>query len=160
MGLLLGLLAGVGRGLWSQAQLPSWQRQHQQLQAQQAQQTRAMAEDRARVQEAQWQQKAQLRDGEWRLRRTQLLRLHEVLAQAGADLGLRLQRWQGDEQRLQLQGWLPQAQDWPQLQARLSAAGPQEWRLHSLQAAPDTGVQLVLEVAWPAASVPSQGTRP
>jgi hypothetical protein len=59
-----------------------------------------------------------------------------------------------------LEGWLPQAQAWPLLQARLSVAGPQEWRLHKLQAAPDTGVQLVLEVAWPAASVPAQGTRP
>lgn len=160
VGLLLGLMSGMGRGWWSQAQLPTWQGQHQQLQMRQAQQAQLAAQAQARAQKAQWQQQALQRDSEWRQRRQQLLQLHEVLGQAGTDLGLRLQRWQGDEHRLQLQGWLPQAQAWPQLQARLSAAGPQPWRLHSLQTAAEAGVQLELEAPWPVASAPVPGKRP
>ena len=159
-GLLLGVLAGAARGLWSQAQLSDGQRQRQQLQAQREQQSRAAAQASARLQLIQGQQQAQVRHAQWESRRAQVLRLHALLGQAGADAGLRLQRWQGDEQRIQLQGWLPQGQAWAALQSSLTQAGPEAWRLQSLQTLAGGGVELVLEASWSPSMPVSEGSRP
>ena len=159
-GLLLGVLMGAARGSWSQAQLSDGQRQRQQLLTQREQQSRAAAQVSARLQLIQGQQQAQARHAQWQSRRGQVLRLHALLEQAGIDAGLRLQRWQGDEQRIQLQVWLPQGQVWAAWQSRLTQAGPEAWRLQSLQTLAGGGVQLVLEAPWNPATPPSEGSRP
>lgn len=160
-GILLGLLTGVGRGLWTQAQLPVWQQQRQQWQAHHEQEKKAASQASARWQQVRQQQQAQARHAEWQERRQQLLRLHELLTQAAADAGLRLQRWQGDEQRIQLHGSLSQPGDWAPLQQRLTAASPQAWRLQNLLSSGGAaGIELVLEMPWHAGKVPAGGSGP
>ena len=160
IGLVPGWLAGAGCGLWAQAQLPELRAQLQQWQAQLAQQARADAEAAARDQQRQRQQQVQERLAQWQSRRAQLLQWHGALGEAADHSGLRLQRWQGEEQRIELQGWLPQASDWPLVQARLAQAGPQVWTLRSLQAGAGEGVQLVLEAPWRATPGTAAGAQP
>lgn len=146
---LAGLLAGLAWGLWSLARLDAWQHEVQRLQARQAQQARvqALASERSKLAFQEQQAMRKLQD--WQSQRDQLLRLHALLTQSARDSGLQLRLWQGDERRLQLQGWLPHMQDLPQLQAQLSAAGPSAWSLHSLSAGAGPGVELVLQASWP-----------
>lgn len=152
---LVGALCACGWGLWQQAQLAQVQQQRQQLEQQlQAQATaRALAASQAqhgRVQEAErW------RAAQWQVQRERLQSVHAQLALAQRELGLRLQRWQGDAKQLQLQAWLPGVQALPELQSRLSGAWPTAWTLESLAGAADGGVQLVLTA--PLAQAPASG---
>jgi hypothetical protein len=157
--LLFGILAGVlcvsAWGLWGQSRYSHGLQLREQLQASARVQAQARTEALAFAEYARLQQQARQRVEDWRVRREQLQRLHALLSQENREIGLRLQRWQGDGQRIQLQAWLPRAEDLPGLQARLSVIGPQTWVLHSLGHATGAGLQLVLESSWPKAGPPS-----
>lgn len=146
-GLCGGYLLVAAWGLWCQHRHPDWLAQRQQLQAQLAGQTRAQAEAQAKVQHDRALQKLLAQRQEWQLVRQQLQTLHERLGELSLETGLRLQRWQGDGQRMQLQAWLPQAQSWSALQARLMAPGAQTWSLGSLTSGSGPGVHVVLETS-------------
>lgn len=148
-GLLLGLLLASAWGMWSRSQYAEWRIQRDELQARLRSQDQATARMAEGAKQVRWQQQAQLRQQDWQIRREQLLRLHDRLGQAAAEQGLRVQQWQGNEQRVQLLGRLAHAQAWPALQAQLSLAGPQAWGLQSLAAGADGSLQLALEVPWP-----------
>lgn len=160
-GWLVGLLLGVAWGEWSQREQAAWQAQRSALQARLKSQARTEAERVALAQQERWVQQAQARRKEWQAQRAQLQGLHGVLGQAMDEHGLRVQRWQGHGQRIQLQGWLPHAEALPALQLRLAQAGPHAWTLHSLTASAGSGLQMVLEAPWTVLSEPTQqGQRP
>lgn len=148
-GLLLGLLFASAWGLWSRSQHAEWLIQRDDLQARWRSQAQIRARTAEAAEQARWLQQAQARQQVWLARREQVLRLHDLLGQAAAAHGLRLQQWQGNEQHVQLLGRLAQAQAWPALQTQLSVAGPQSWRLQSLASGADGSLQLALEVPWP-----------
>lgn len=142
-----GVLCASGWGLWSQTRLAQTRSLQQQLQAELQAQARSRSQASAEAAQARLQQRALARDAQWRLQRERLQQLHGLLAQEARDGGLRLQRWQGDGQRIELQAWLPHTQGLPALQARLSGPAPQglsDWAVQSLGSAAGEGVQLVL----------------
>ena len=159
-GALAGGLCASAWGLWSQMRYSQELQRRDQLHTSTRAQARAQAEASARAQQHRLQQQAHQRAEDGRARREQMQRLHALLLQERHTTGLHLQRWQGDGQRLQLQAWLPRAEDLPGLQARLSAAGPQVWTLHSLGRSTDRGLQLVLESSWPALAAPAPAAGP
>lgn len=159
-GLCIGVLMGSGWGVWSQHALPFWRGEQQRLQAELAQQSRAQAARAAKTQLARAERQEQARLQDWQLRREQLLRWHGLFTQLAAEQGWVVQRWQGDERRMVLQGWLPEPQAWPLVQSKLAAAGSPSWTLQSLSAGPSAGVQLVLEAPWAATSTTAQEKRP
>ena len=159
-GLCVGVTMATAWGVWSQGQMAVWQQQRQDLQSRLGEQSKSVAQAAAQAELSRKRQQALAQHMDWQARRGQWLRLHEVLVQAAAVQGLRVQRWQGDEHRLQLQGRLTGLSAWPQLQAQLSAAGPQDWRLNSLASDPVSGIELALESSWAAAPKASREGRP
>ena len=144
---LSGVWLGGALGLACQWQLPALlqaQAERQQLVAAQAQQQRRLnAQRHTLARQAAAQQEVQTR---WR----QQQRWHDALAALATEQGLRVQRWQGDAQQLQLQAWLPQAQLVPEVLAALNAAGPGDWRLQRLSHNAGHGVWLSLHAPLPA----------
>ena len=149
IGLLAGGLVGATIGEWQQTRHEQLLTLRAQLQAQvrvsEVQQTQQLAMDaRVRLQ-AQWAQRSQA----WQGRRQQLMQMHEALGTLAQDLGLRLERWQGDGRTMVLQAWLPHAEAVPQVLSRLSTVGPSTWTLQSLGDRPGAGVDLLLQAPWP-----------
>ena len=144
-GLAIGLMAAVGWGLWCEHEQEAWLQQRADLRARLARQSDAEAAAAAQAQQARWLQQLERRRADWQAGHAQQMRLHTLLAQASAASGLRLQRWQGDGQRMQLQGWLPGSHALTDLQALLSSSGSPTWTWQSLTAEPSGGVQWVLE---------------
>lgn len=142
---LLGAWLGAAIGLGCHGQLPELreaQAQRQRVAATRAQQDlRAQAQRQARAQDEAAQRQAIAR---WQ----QQQRWHAALSALALAHGLRVQRWQGDAQQLQLQAWLPQAHDAPQVLTALNAAGPPAWQLHSLSHGAGAGVWLNLQAPW------------
>jgi len=139
---VLGAWLGGAVGWVCHAQLPALQQAQAQrlaVWAQQAQQqARAKAQRQAQVQQAAAGQAAQTR---WQAQQ----RWHATLSALASEKGMRVQGWQGDAQQLQLQAWLPQAGDVPEVLAALNAVGPSPWRVHSLQQGAGAGVTLNLQ---------------
>lgn len=159
-----GALAGGAWGAWQHQRLDTLlaQQAHlqQRLQVQLEQQARVSAHQaRQHLQQAQ-----RVRAQDWQRQRQQLQALHAALAAQAPAAGLRVERWQGDGQKLLLQGWLPRAQAIPALLAQLSSAWPQPWQLHQLadrSAGVDPGgLDLVLEAPWSPAVQDKGQSRP
>lgn len=154
---LAGLALGVAVGLLCRAQLPGLlhaQAERQRLAAAGAQQqARELAQAQARAQQAAARREAQAR---WQ----QQQGWHLALSELARERGLRVQSWQGDLQQLQVQAWLPQARDVPEVLAALNAHGPSPWRLHSLSQGAGPGVWLKLQAQLPAAAPRAAPGRP
>ena len=147
---VLGAWLGGAVGVVCHAQLPALQQAQAQRRAVWAQQTQQEARAKAQRQ-AQSLQAAAVRVAQTRWQEQQ--RWHATLSALASEKGMRVQGWQGDAQQLQLQAWLPQAGDVPEVLAALNAVGPSPWRVHSLQQGAGAGVTLNLQAPLPPAAL-------
>lgn len=158
-GAVLGVLLAWGWKLWTEQRLTDVQAQRVALQTQLNAQTQAQAGRASETERQRLLARLQQREQQWLGQRQWLRQLHAQLAQEARTQGLRLQHWQADGQRLELQVGLPpaQVQAVPELLQRLSLPGAPAWTLLSLGNGADTGVQLGLAAtmsAQPEASGP------
>lgn len=160
VGLLAGMLAAAGWRWWCEVQQPSWLQQSQELRARLARQAHEQTAAAALAKQQRLTQQLEQRRQEWQSAVQQQRGLHALLTELAVDSGLRLQRWQGDGQRMQLQGWLPDAQALASLQNRLSQSGTHTWTWQSLVSEPGGGVQWVLEASAPHRMQSTESRRP
>lgn len=159
--LLAGALAGSGLLAWQTHRHAQLQAERERLQTQVHMQLRQQTERRQAWVRAQSQARLLERAQAWQAQRQQFLQLHAQLQQQAREDGLRLQRWQADGHKLTLQLWLPHPERVPVLVSALSHASPQPWTLQSMAGPGDaSGVEVVLEAAWPVAPAALARRRP